>query len=440
MWKEQMIKDIEKTKFNPYKLFKNINTNEFITRDEYIDLSLQDFLDKQREIIISLNGLVILNNLERKINHNIEYITLKSDKFNELNCGEKLSQALLTYIYWKYRNPNCIVRDHVNMTYIKKILGFKSKTETIITPIVHDSTCFICGGKTTLTIPSYADNRIIFNCNTCNHTYQTGTDGSYSNDHLKNQYIMCNCKLCSDIKSRIHTKGIEWLNNLEETCTYLIKNGNEYIETPKNNYMQKAYNIYFDNQNNELIKEIFKYTPNSLAELLHITEIISNLYDYDYETVLDELKKINIIFDAKKKTNTDIKIIMLRYLLNSRYTNYVTEEKFNEFKDYILSGDFMLYYEMDKCLDNESEYAIMDYDFDPKLSHFYNILSDINLKKIEDIIYEDSLFANPFFINSYDNKFNLINLINSRIQDYSESRLEFILNTLDSLEKFDNKN
>ncbi|NRT78144.1 hypothetical protein [Clostridium beijerinckii] len=439
MWKEQMIKDIEKTKFNPYKLFKNINTNEFITKDEYIDLVLNDFLEHQKEIIISLDGLEILNNIESKINHNVYYLKFKGKVNIKLDCKNELKQPLLTYIYWKYRHPNCPVRDHANMITIKKIFGFTEKVETIITPIVYNSTCFICGGKTTISIPSYIDNRIIFNCNTCNHTYQTGSDGSYSNDHLKNQYILCNCKLCSDIKSRIHTKGIEWLNNLEETCTYLIKNGNEYIETPKNNYMQKAYNIYIDNQNSELIKEIFKYRPDSLAELLHITEIISNLYNYDYEKLLDELKKYNIIFDAKKKTNTDIKIIMVMYLLDLRYKGYATEEKFNEFKNYILNGDFMLHYEMDKCLYNESEYAIMDYDFDPKLSHFYNILSDINIKKLENIIYEDSFFANPFILNDYDNKFKLINLINSRIQDYSESRLEFVLNTLDSLEKFDNK-
>lgn len=440
MWKEQMINDIEKTRFNPNRLFKNPNTNEFLTRDEYIDLVLDEFLEKQKQIIISLNGLEVLNVIERKINHNVEYITFKSDKFNELNCGEVLSQALLTYIYWKYRNPNCIARDHANMIYIKKILGFKSKTETIITPIVYTSNCFICGGKTTVNIPSYADDRIKFKCTDCNHIYQTGSDGSYSNDHLKNQYIRCDCKLCSDIKSRIHTKGIEWLNNLEETCTYLIKNGQEYIKTPKNSYMQKAYDIYIDNQNNELMREIFKYRPDSLEELLHVSEIISNLYNYDYETLLDELKKFNIIFDAKKKTNTNIKVIIVRYLLDSKCKNYATEEKFNEFKNYILHGDFMLHYEMDKCLYNESEYAIMDYDFDPKLSHFYNILSDINIKKLENIIYEDSFFANPFILNDYDNKFKLINLINSRIQDYSEGRLEFVLNTLDSLEKFDNKN
>lgn len=443
MFKENMIKNIEKIKFNPNKLFKHPITNEVITRDDYINLVLDDFLIEQKKKINQLDGLSILCSLESEINHNLGRIILKCSNLNSLNLSKLLSQALLTYIYWKYRHPNCDVRDNVNMTVIKKILGFKSqpKLEKIVTPITYNTTCFICGGKATIHIPSYIDNRIIFKCNDCWHTYQTGSDGSYSNDHLKNQYIKCKCKFCNSIKNEIYNRGIEWINNLEKTFTNSIESMDEYLGIPNDNFMEKAYNIYIDKQNDNQINEILNNNPSSLNELLDITRAISSLHDRDYyELLISKLKKFNIIFNVKKKTNIDIKIIIMRYLLEHQYKNYATEENFNKFKTYILSGNFITHYEMDKCLVNESYYAIMDYDFKPGLSYYYNILNDIDIKNLREYLYEDSLFVNPYFINknNYNSKEYLINEINNLIIDCSESTLKLILETTKAIKNVNN--
>lgn len=443
MWIDEILNDIKKTRFSSSnnELFKNQITHEFITRDEYINLVLDDFLEKQKEIIISLDGLEILSNIESKINHNVDYLKFRGNTPAELNCKKALRQPLLTYIYWKYRHPNCPVRDHANMVHVKKLFGFTQKVETIITPITYTTTCHICGEKSTLIIPSYADDRIIFKCDTCNHIYQTGSDGSYSNDHLKNQYIRCDCELCCSIKSKIREKGINWFNDLKQTCTNLIENNDEYIETPNSNYMKKAYDIYMDNQNDERIKEILNHNPNSTKELLDIAKVISNLYDNDnYELIVSKLKRYNIIFDAKKKINVNSKIVIMRYLLDSRYKNYASEKNFDKFNTYIQSGDFIKHYEIDECLANNSIYAIMDRDFEPDLSHYYNILYNINIDRLNDIIYENSLYINPYFLKDSSCKNTLKNQINDIVENLPENKLELALNMLKSIENFNSKN
>lgn len=126
-----------------YQSPKNPNTNEFITRDQYINIVQNDFLEKQKRIIISLGGLEGLYNLELKITHNVEYLTFRRYKFNELNCSKLLSQALLTYIYWKYRHPNCLVRDNANMIYIKKIKEYLYENSLYMNPYFAEE----CGSR-----------------------------------------------------------------------------------------------------------------------------------------------------------------------------------------------------------------------------------------------------------------------------------------------------
>lgn len=196
-----------------------------------------------------------------------------------------------------------------------------------------------------------------------------------------------------------------------------------------------------DNQNNEQIKEVLNHNPNSTTELLDIAKVISNLYDEDScELIVSKLKKFNILFDAKKKINVNLKIVIMRYLLDSRFKNYATEEKYDKLKNYIFSGDFMKHYQIDKCLVNNSKYAIMDDDFEPDLSYYYNILDNINIDRLKDIIYENSLYMNPYFIKDSSYKNTLKSQINDIVENLPERKLELALNILKSIEDFNTNN
>jgi hypothetical protein len=316
MWKKQMLKDIKKTKFNPYKLFKNPNTNEFITRDDYINLVLDEFLEKQKEKIKTLGGLIKLETLES----NLGVLTV----LNPLECSEELAKALLTYIYWKYKNPKST--RSIDITDVKKVLGFKIGVEKLINPIEFQTKCYMCDDNVIILIPSYENNRIIFRCNSCNHFYETASGSNYGvNNYLGCEYVKCNCEYCSNIKNKIYNKGITWFESLRNLCDDLIRNDNEFANLPNEKSMTRHYEIYLNNQNDEQIKEILNYNPRSLNELLDIAESISNNYDdsYDYYNLLiQKLEKAHYIYKVKKKKDIDVKTLMTYYILGVDYTHY----------------------------------------------------------------------------------------------------------------------
>ncbi|GEP65222.1 hypothetical protein CBE01nite_29900 [Clostridium beijerinckii] len=444
MWIEDLLKDIEKTKFSLHKLFKNPITNESISCIDYINLVLEDFLNKQKQLIISMNGLnkleLIENNFQNINNQTAHELSLK------INCNSKLTNLLITYIYWKYMNPNSKLKHNVNMMIIKKIFKIKDSFKEHITPIACTTNCYLCKGYATVAIFDYDQSKLEFKCNTCGHSYKINlSDKSKAGGYRDVQYTKCNCHTCSTITSNINSKTINKFNELKDTCINLIEDSNQYIDLPSNFAMQNAYDIYMSNTN-EQIDEILKYNPTSLEQFKNILNNISNsnYNNYDYETLLSKLENHGIVYHSKKKKPIKYKELFISYLLHTKNQNNC-EEMFQKISSTIFNGDFFKYLNINNSRNDISinfNLSIIN-----KSSSYFHISSKTNCERLKDYLYEDSLYINPYFINLSTHKSQnpsyrdeLINEINSRIQDYSESRLKFVLNSLDSLEKFDSKN
>lgn len=336
MWKEQIINDIKRTKFNLDNLFVNPITNQYISRNEYIDLVLKDFLIELKKEIKANNSIKILDVLESKIHDNLEYIKFKDYKFNELNCNKSTSNLILSYTYWKYKNPKNDLKSHANMSYIKKMLGFDNiYIEKVIQPIILTTKCYICNGSAIIKIPSYENNRIIFICNDCNHFYETASSTNNNISHFKNtNYVKCSCNLCSHIKKSIYRKGTQWFKDLKNECNKII--------------------------------QIYSKEVNSLNNLLIET---NNKYQINFENLL------------------------MSYILGS--FNRLNHLTFNEFSNYISSGKFIESYSI-VDYDSKNGYIIYDNGFEFVYCENFNIIDIINIDKIKSIIFNLNTHINSY--------------------------------------------
>lgn len=422
MWKEDILKDIEKTRFNPHELFNNPNTNEFVTRDQYINLILDDFLKKQKEIIISLGGLIELETLET----NLGVLTV----LNPLKCNEELAKSLLTYVYWKYKNPKSELTK-VDITNVKTVVGLENIfIEELIEPISFKAKCHICNGDSIISIPSYEHNRIKFKCNECDHFYQTASgSNSKANKYKGTAYAKCNCNLCKNIKKRFYDKGNMWFNTLKNICSDFIETSDEIINTPNELTMKRHYDIYLNNQTDKSIKEILTYNTKSLDELLEIVENISNIqnncYEY-YKSLIKKLKNHNIIYTSLKKRNINLETFILAYIFGG--IDRVSDVSFDEFSNYIISGKFIDSYYINEHR-HHSDFTFLDYGFSSRSCLNFNIVDKIDIKNIEKYLYEEYLIMNPYFINGDNTREDIIKEINHIIDNCSELDLKLILET-----------
>lgn len=337
MWKQEIIDNIKKTQFDINNLFINPDASKHINRDEYINIILNDFLIELRKEIIKNDAIETLDLLETKINDSIEYTNFKNYKSNEFDCNTNTAKSILSYIYWKYKNPKNTLKSHANMTYIKKILGFENiHIEKLLQPISLLAKCYICGGSAIIKIPSYEHNRIIFKCNDCEHFYETAS--STNNDIAKfenTNYVRCNCNLCTHIKKSIYDKCIQWFNTLKNECDKTTKNYSKNIHS------------------------------------------INNL-----------LRERNLMYQINCEN------LLMSYVLGS--FNRLDTLTFNEFSNYISSGKFLETYHIANH-DYKNSYKNIDtHGYNFIFCENFDILSDINIDELKNIIFEldESLNSN----------------------------------------------
>lgn len=424
MWKEQMIKDIEKLKFNPNRLFKNPLTNEFIVRNEYISLVLDDFLAEQKKKIESFGGLERLEFLETRLG-SIMHITL--NQFNQLDCNEELAKAILTYVYWKYKNPKSKLKVSFNINHVKKVFGIKYNvlTEEIVEPIKTTTKCYICNSNANIYIPSYKRNRIKFKCEHCEHLYEIEAP----NNDIDIPYVQCDCEYCTNIKNRIFEKGIEWFYNLKSLGDHLVKNtDNKIIGLPDDKTMKNHFGtyIYSKKYNKEIdihsLKEFMNYKPKSIDALCDFINDNSNYFD-----LTSKLKDNNIIYNAKQKRHISMENLCMDYILgiNQNEPFY----KFEEFSNHIMSKEFIYGYDISKS-DNGIKFRHYNSILGGINCKNFNIINDIDYSELEKYIYEDVSIINPYFENYYLNpNSNYINELFELVQDCSELDLKLILET-----------
>lgn len=434
MWKEQMIKDIEKTRFNHNRLFKTPSTIKFITRNEYINLVLDEFLDKQKQLIIFLGGLEHLKTLESNLENLKELIPL--------SCNQELTKALLTYIYWKYKNPKSKLGIKVNMKDAKSAVGLDNIfIEKLTTPIHFNSDCHMCTSNTaTVYIPSYEHNRIIFKCSSCGHFYETASGGNFKIKEFDSvPYTKCNCKHCNNIKDRIYKKGIDWFNNLKIICTNLFnKNIITSLEVPDDDIMRSDFHNYFTRKYDEDIMRVMNSTPSSLDELY---KIISNTVQENSDTksfhsILFKLKENNFLYDIKQK-KSQMELLLIDFVFGGYHD--VNNLEFENFSNYIISGDFINYYAINELKnDSDIKYSTKS-GWHWMACRNFNIIDDINVDKINDYMYDDTMIINHYFIEPYidDIRENLIIEINEIIKNCSEIDLKLILETAKAIKSID---
>lgn len=420
MIKDELLLEIDSLRFNPEKLFIN-KDNNYITREEFINNNVQRIMDAQLSLIKEFNGLDIIKRIE-KYPGTIMSVVFKDETI--LNCPPNLRIPIFTYLYWKHKNPKTAIKKRYNLAHIKQALGLENiDKELFIEPITQQSTCYICGGNATISVPSYDSKRIIFKCNKCGHFYQTDSQFSSHKNGFVFPYNHCNCNSCKNIKTKLYEVGNKWLQELIKVAN---KRANTFklFGLPEDSIMKNDYRENAIALRNTYISNVINSNPNSYIELMESIKSIAKINNLNYyefeEYIIKELSKHKIIYKVKKLINEPVEHLIMNYILGCK--NYSTDQSSKEFLECMKGGHFIESY----TLSYNSNTVI-----GKMLCRNFNIFDEIQLEELDKYLYEDTYELNPYFFTNdiiqKDDKEKLILELNNLIQNCNTNDLELII-------------
>nr|DAQ20652.1 MAG TPA: Transcription factor S-II (TFIIS) [Caudoviricetes sp.] len=420
MIKDELLLEIDNLRFNPEKLFIN-KDNNYITREEFINNNVQSIIDAQLSLIKEFNGLDVIKRIE-KYPGTIMSVVFKDETI--LNCPPNLRIPIFTYLYWKHKNPKTAIKKRYNLAHIKQALGLENiDKELFIEPITQQSTCYICGGNATISVPSYDAKRIIFKCNECGHFYQTAPQNSCAENGFLFPYNHCNCNSCKNVKTKLYEVGNKWLQELIKVAN---KRANTFklFGLPEDSIMKNDYRENTIALRNTYISNVINSNPNSYIELMESIKSIAKINNLNYyefeEYIIKELSKYKIIYKVKKLINEPVEHLIINYISGCK--NNSTDQSYEEFLEYMEGGHFIESY----TLSYNSNIII-----GKMLCRNLNIFNEIKLEELDKYLYEDTYELNPYFFTNdiiqKDNKEKLILELNNLIQNCDTNDLELII-------------